>query len=63
MATPRSIRLPRQWPAHVKSGILHAISLTTVVLTHARGQTKGRGRLRADLQRANTSRTRGEHKA
>jgi hypothetical protein len=25
MASRRQIRLPRQWPEHVKSGILHAI--------------------------------------
>ena len=26
MAIRRSIRLPKQWPAHVKSGVLQAIS-------------------------------------
>ena len=31
MAARRPIRLPAQWPAHVKSGVLHAISLASVV--------------------------------
>ena len=52
MATPRPIRLPRQWPEHVKAGILHAISLASVVLTSARGRAVGRRRLQADLEQA-----------
>ena len=52
MATPRPIRLPRQWPEYVKSGILHAISLASVVLTFARGRAIGRRRLRVELEQA-----------
>ncbi len=50
MADRRPIRLPRQWPEHVKSGILHAISLASVVLSHARGRATSRRRLRAQLE-------------
>ena len=32
MPSPPSISLPGQWPEHVKSGILHAISLAGVAL-------------------------------
>jgi len=46
------IRLPRQWPRHVKSGILHAISLASVVLSYARGRATSRRRLRARLEQA-----------
>ena len=53
MATRRPIRLPRQWPEHVKSGILHAISLASVVLSFARGRAAGRRRLRVELEQAN----------
>jgi transposase InsO family protein len=49
-----AIRLPKQWPAHVKSGVLHAISLASVVLSHARGRAAGRRRLRAQLEEATT---------
>jgi hypothetical protein len=52
MPTPRPIRLPRQWPEHVKSGILHAISLAGVVLSYARGRTTSRRRLQARLEQA-----------
>ena len=45
MAHRKPIRLPRQWTQHVKSGILHAISLASVVLTFARSRTISRGRL------------------
>ena len=38
MSARRPIRLPKQWPAHVKSGVLHAISLASVVLSYARGR-------------------------
>ena len=36
------IRLPKQWPEHVKTGILHAISLASVALTIARGRAISR---------------------
>ena len=49
-----SIRLPRQWPKHVKAGILHAISLASVVVSYARGQATGRRRLLARLEQAET---------
>jgi hypothetical protein len=49
-----AIRLPKQWPAHVKSGILHAISLASVTLLYARGRATGRRRLRVQLEEANT---------
>ena len=52
MAKRPPIRLPRQWSRHVKSGVLHAISLASVVLAHARGQATGRRRLAAQLERA-----------
>jgi hypothetical protein len=38
----------------VKSGILYAISLASVVLSHARGRAAGRRRLRAQLEEATT---------
>ena len=49
-----AVRLPKQWPAHVKSGILHAISLASVVLSYARGRASTRHRLRAELDQVNT---------
>ncbi len=52
MAVRRPIRLPKQWPAHVKPGILHAISLASVVLSYARGRATGRRRSRAQLEQA-----------
>jgi len=52
MAIPRPIRLPRQWPEHVKSGVLHAISLASVVLSFARSRAGGGRRLRAELEQA-----------
>jgi hypothetical protein len=45
----RSVRLPKQWSKHVKSGILHAISLASVALAYARGRATGVRRLRAEL--------------
>ncbi len=54
MATRRQIRLPRQWPEHIKSGMLHAISLASVVLSFARSRATGRRRLQAELEQANT---------
>ena len=32
MASRRPIPLPRQWKSHVKAGVLHAISLASVVI-------------------------------
>ena len=52
MADRRPIRLPRQWRNHVKSGILHAISPASVVLSYARGRATGRRRLRAQYRLA-----------
>ncbi len=52
MAVLPPVRLPRQWPRHVKSGILHAISLASVVLSFARGHAVGRWRLRVELEQA-----------
>ena len=54
MVVRRPIRLPKQWPAHVKSGVLHAISLASVVLSFARSRATGRRRLQAELEQANT---------
>ena len=54
MPARRPIRLPKQWPEHIKSGILHAISLASVVLSFARGRAAGRRRLQAELEQANT---------
>ena len=48
----RPIRLPGQWTAHVKSGVLHAIALASVALSYARGRAKGHARLRAKLEQA-----------
>ncbi len=53
MPVCRPIRLPRQWPGHVKSGILHTISLASVVLSYARGRATGRRRLQSELEQAN----------
>ncbi len=48
------IPLPERWPGHVKSGILHVISLAHVALTAARARaSKRRGivaRLRAKVE-------------
>ncbi len=52
MASRWQIRLPRQWPEHVKSGILHAISLASVALTIARSRATSRRRLQAELEQA-----------
>ncbi len=54
MPVCRPIRLPKQWPEHIKSGILHAISLASVALTVARSRATGRRRLQAELEQANT---------
>ncbi len=52
MASRRQIRLPRQWPRHFKSGILHAISLASVAFTIARSRASSRRRLQAELEQA-----------
>ncbi len=52
MASRRQIRLPRQWPEHVKSGILHAISMASVAFTIARSRATSRRRLQAELEQA-----------
>jgi transposase len=47
------IPLPTDWPGHVKSGILHIVSLAQVALTAARARAKKRGvvaRLRAKVE-------------
>ena len=54
MASRWQIRLPRQWREHVKSGILHAISLASVALTVARSRATSRKRLPAELEQAKT---------
>ncbi len=54
MACRRPIRLPAHWPRHVKSGVLHAVSLASVALTCARGRFAGQSRLLARLDQANT---------
>jgi hypothetical protein len=46
------VRLPDQWSSHVKSGILHAISLASVALSYARGRAAGERRLQAEIHRA-----------
>ncbi len=52
MAIPGQVRLPRQWTKHVKSGVLHAISLASVVLSFARARASGRRRLQVELEQA-----------
>jgi len=54
MANRPPIRLPRQWPECIKSGILHAISLASVALSFARGRAADRRRLQVELEQANT---------
>ena len=49
MATPWPIRLPRQWKKHVRSGVLHAISLAGTVLTVTLCAATGRRRLQAEV--------------
>ncbi len=34
---PPRIRPPKGWPSHVKSGVLHIISLAQFSISHARG--------------------------
>ncbi len=54
MSDGQRIRLPRQWSRHIKSGVLHAISLASVALSYARGRATTRNRLRAQLEQATT---------
>jgi len=54
MAGSRPIGLPRQRSRHVKTGVLHAISLASVVVTYARGRATGWRRLHAQLEQATT---------
>lgn len=54
MASRPRIRLPEQWPKQVKSGILHAISLASVVFSCARGRAASRRRLQTALDQART---------
>ncbi len=54
MANRTPIRLPKEWPRHIKTGILHAISLASVALAHARGRATGRRRLLVRLEQAET---------
>ncbi len=51
------IPLPKDWPIHVRVGIIHVISLAQVVLTAARARAKTRGisaRLRVTLEERDT---------
>jgi transposase-like protein len=52
MADRTRLSLPRHWPDHVKSGVLHAISLASIAITYARGRSKTQRRLRSDLEQA-----------
>ena len=52
MPFQRSVPLPKGWPEHIKSALLHAISLAAAALTVARSQ-QPRSRLRTELDRAN----------
>ena len=52
MTSQRSVPLPSRWAHHVKSGLLHAISLAAMALTVARSRHT-RSRLQIDLDRAN----------
>jgi putative transposase len=52
MASQHSIPLPGGWTHHVKSGLLHAISLAAMALTVARSKHT-RPRLETELDRAN----------
>jgi transposase InsO family protein len=52
MAKSCPIRLPDQWPEHVKSGVLHAISLASVAIAAAHGWAAGRDQLKTHLEQA-----------
>ncbi len=53
---PPRIPLPKGWPSHVKSGVLHIISLAHFSTTHARGwaakSVSARVRIAAEKDRA-----------
>ena len=51
MTSHRSITLPRGWPNHIKTGLLHAISLGATALTVACSRYTG-NRLQTELNRA-----------
>ncbi len=50
--------LPKRWPRHVKSAVLHAVSLASAALTLARSRVASirdnKRRLRAHLEHAQT---------
>jgi putative transposase len=52
MSSQRFTPLPRGWPNHIKSSLLHAISLAAMALTVARSRCT-RNYLQAELDRAN----------
>ncbi|MHC4092994.1 MAG: hypothetical protein ACYSVY_22425, partial [Planctomycetota bacterium] len=52
MARQCRIVLPRQWPQHVRSGVLTVISLASVVVTCVRAKATGRRQLHAELEQA-----------
>jgi hypothetical protein len=53
MAQITAIPLPKNWPEHINSAVLHTISLASVVFTSARGWAAKRAdrlvRLQAEL--------------
>jgi hypothetical protein len=51
MPCQSAVPLPRGWSRHVKSSLLHAISLASMALTVAHGRHT-RSRLHVDLERA-----------
>jgi len=53
MPSERPVPLPRGWTKHVKSSLLHAISLAAMALTIARSR-RTRTRLQTELDRADT---------
>jgi hypothetical protein len=54
MPKRRQIRLPDQWPDHIKSGVIHAVALASVAISYARGRAAGRRRLLAELDQLKT---------
>ncbi len=52
MLSQPSIPLPKGWSKHMKSGLLHAVSLASTALTAARSR-HARSRLESELERAN----------
>ena len=50
MPSERAVALPGGWAHHVKSGLLHAISLAAMALTVARSRHTG-SRLQTELDR------------